>query len=59
MTPTTIVYEDAMASFEATIRSVLDVIGIPHRDVVIPTPALEKLSDEISEAWYARFMKEA
>jgi LPS sulfotransferase NodH len=59
VTPTTIVYEDAMTSFEPTIRSILDVIGIPHRDVAIPAPALEKLSDEVSEAWYARFTTEA
>jgi LPS sulfotransferase NodH len=52
-----IIYEDLAAKFEATVRSVLEFLRVPHaRAMTIPQPAFEALADEINEAWYDRFL---
>ena len=57
--PLTVVYEDFVASFEPTVRGVLDFLHIPGRhDVAIPAPAFERLADDVSEDWYQRFRRE-
>ena len=57
--PLTIVYEDLVARFEATVRSVLEFLRVPHAHAVtIRPPAFEALADEINEAWYERFLAE-
>jgi LPS sulfotransferase NodH len=55
--PFTIVYEDLVAKFETTVRSVLEFLRVPHAHAVtIPRPAFEALADEINDAWYDRFL---
>jgi len=54
--PLTIVYEDFIATYEATVRAVLGFLRIPHaRTMTIAPPAFEALADEVNEAWYDRF----
>ncbi len=54
--PHTVVYEDLIASYEPTIRTLLDYLQIPGRETItIPAPAFERLADQVSEAWYQRF----
>lgn len=58
--PYTVVYEDLVADYEATVRRLLDFLEIPGRaDVAIPRPAFDRLADEASEAWYQRFRHSA
>lgn len=55
--PLTIIYEDLVARFEATVRSVLEFLRVPDaRALTIRQPAFEALADEISDAWYQRFL---
>ncbi len=55
--PLTIVYEDLVARFEATVRSVLEFVRAPNaRALTIRQPAFEPLADEINDAWYERFL---
>lgn len=57
--PLTVVYEDFVADFEATVRRVLDFLEIPGRDSVdIPPMRLQKLADDTSEEWVQRFRRE-
>ncbi len=57
--PHTVVYEDLVADYEATVRHLLDFLEIPGRaDIAIPRPAFDRLADEASEAWYQRFRRE-
>jgi trehalose 2-sulfotransferase len=53
----TIVYEDLVAGFEATVRSVLEFLRVPDaRALSIPRPAFEPLAEQINDAWYERFV---
>jgi trehalose 2-sulfotransferase len=55
--PFTVIYEDLLATFETTVRSVLEFLRVPHAPVMtIPQPAFEALADEINDAWYDRFL---
>jgi len=55
--PFTVVYEDLVANFEATVRSVLEFLQLPHAgETPVPPPAFEALSDEINDAWYERYL---
>jgi trehalose 2-sulfotransferase len=55
--PLTIVYEDLVARFEATVRSVLEFLRVSDaRAMTIRQPAFEPLADEINDEWYARFL---
>jgi trehalose 2-sulfotransferase len=55
--PLTIVYEDFIATYETTVRAVLEFLRVPHAwEVTIPQPAFAALADEISDAWYVRFL---
>ena len=55
--PLTIVYEDLIGRFEATVRSVLEFLQVPDaRALAIRPPAFEPLADEISDAWSERFL---
>jgi LPS sulfotransferase NodH len=57
--PHTIVYEDFIASYEPTVRSVLDYLQIPDRQhIAIPAAAFDPLADEVSESWSQRFYRE-
>ena len=57
--PLTIVYEDFILSYEPTLRSILDYLGIPDaQELPIPLPPLQQLSDDLSEVWVQRFRRE-
>jgi LPS sulfotransferase NodH len=57
--PHTVVYEDFIASYEPTVRVVLDYLQIPDRKhITIPAAALARLADDVSEAWVQRFRRE-
>lgn len=58
--PYTVIYEDFIAQYEATVRGVLDYLEIPGRETIaIPPPAFDKLADTVSDAWVERFVREA
>jgi trehalose 2-sulfotransferase len=55
--PFTIVYEDLVAKFETTVRSLLEFLRVPHVSAMtIPQPAFEALADEIDDSWYNQFL---
>lgn len=55
----TIVYEDFILSYESTIRNILSYLEIlDYQNASIPPPPLQKLADDLSEAWVQRFRKE-
>jgi LPS sulfotransferase NodH len=57
--PYTIVYEDLVATYEPTMRGLLEFLEIPGRHTIeIPAPAFEQLADEVSDAWAQRFQRE-
>jgi LPS sulfotransferase NodH len=57
--PFTVVYEDFVADFETTVRSVLDFLEIPGCETVaIPRQHYVKIADDLSEAWAQRFRAE-
>jgi trehalose 2-sulfotransferase len=56
--PYTIVYEDFIARYEATLRALLDHLAIPGRQgIAIRAPAFHPLADDVSEAWYQRYRR--
>ena len=57
--PHTMVYEDFIASYEDTVRGVLDLLEIPGaRSLPVPAPSFARLADELSEQWYERYVAE-
>jgi len=57
--PHTVVYEDFIASYEPTVRGVLDYLEIPDRQcIAISDAAFDQIADDISEAWARRFRRE-
>ena len=57
--PLTIVYEDFILAYEATIRNILDYLELPNsNNVEIAPPPLQKLADDVSENWVQRFRQE-
>jgi LPS sulfotransferase NodH len=50
-----VIYEDFVQSFAPTVRGVLKFLDIRYDDVVLPPPALQRLSDAESEEWERRF----
>lgn len=55
--PHVVVYEDAIAHFDATMRAVLQLLDAPA-GTPVPEPAFARLADDLSEQWYARFVSE-
>lgn len=55
--PFTIVYEDLIASYEPTVRALLEFLGLPSQRS-IPPPAFASIADHVSEAWYQRYRRE-
>jgi trehalose 2-sulfotransferase len=59
VTPYTIVYEDMIGAYEPTVRALLDFLAVPGREgVTIPAPALARLADAVSDAWYERYQRD-
>lgn len=57
--PLTIVYEDFILAYEATIRNILNYLELPNtEEILIAPPPLQKLADEVSEQWVQRFRRE-
>jgi LPS sulfotransferase NodH len=59
LTPHRVVYEDFVAAQEATVRQVLEAVGVeapPSLD--LPPPALDRQADELSDAWVERYLAE-
>ncbi|CAG7600644.1 Trehalose 2-sulfotransferase [Paenibacillus solanacearum] len=57
--PLTIVYEDFIQDYEGTVMNVLQYLGIPSDGVTVAPPALDRLADEVAEAWVQRFREES
>lgn len=56
--PLTVVYEDMIADYDATVRRVLEHAQVePPR--VIPSPTYVRLADDMSERWIQRFRLES
>jgi LPS sulfotransferase NodH len=56
--PLTIAYEDFIQSYEGTIRTLLDFLGLDHASVKICPPHFVPTADTISEQWTQRFREE-
>jgi len=56
--PLTVVYEDFVSTYEQTILNVLRWLGIDSTAVTLAPPALDRLSDELSEQWVERFRRD-
>lgn len=54
--PKLVWYEDLEKQYETAVRGVMDFIGhVPKR---IPQPKSEKQADELSDAWYQRYLSD-
>lgn len=56
--PLTVVYEDFILDYTATIRRVLDFLGLDSTVAPIEAPFFAQLADEVSEEWTQRFRRE-
>lgn len=57
--PLEIVYEDFVASYEATLHRVLRAVGIPlPAGFRAPPPPIARQADALNEAWAARYRRE-
>jgi len=56
--PLTIVYEDFILEYEATVLSVLDFLNISTESVNIAPHAFDKIADDVAEQWVQRYRKE-
>lgn len=56
--PLTVVYEDFIQEYEGTVRRVLEHLGIDPQNVAIAPPYHDRLADEVSASWTARFREE-
>jgi trehalose 2-sulfotransferase len=60
ITPFTVVYEDLVRNYEATVRRLLDHLEIElPASYVFPTPRLDKQSDAVSEVWVEHYHRDA
>jgi LPS sulfotransferase NodH len=59
ITPITVIYEDLVRNYEATVRRLLDdlCIGLPS-EYAFPTPRLHKQADAVSEEWLAHYRRD-
>jgi LPS sulfotransferase NodH len=57
--PLTVVYEDMIADYEATVRRVLAFAGVDSAGVAVPPPSYERLADDLNERWVQRFREDA
>jgi trehalose 2-sulfotransferase len=58
ITPLTIVYEDFIQNYEATVLEVLTYLGIQTEGVQVAPPKLDQIADDIAEQWVQRFREE-
>ncbi|ADI13434.1 Stf0 family sulfotransferase [Truepera radiovictrix] len=59
-TPYTVVYEDYVRDPEGTVRGILDFLELaPPPGWSLPRLTMERLADETSDAWVARYLAEA
>ena len=56
--PLTIVYEDFVLNYEATIESIIEYLELPSANISLASPPLQQLADDVSEEWVHRFRKE-
>jgi len=56
--PLTIVYEDFIEEYEATVLTVLKYLGLETGSVNVAAPAYQQMADDVSEAWVQRFREE-
>lgn len=56
--PYTVVYEDYVRAPEAAVRGILDFLGLePPADWSLPELPMERLADEVSDAWVERYLE--
>lgn len=56
--PLTVVYEDFIADYAASVRRVLDFLGLDGASITVPPPPLARTADDVTEAWVQRFRTE-
>ena len=56
--PLTIVYEDFILNYEATIRSIIEYLELPSGNISLASLPLQQLADDVSEEWVQRFREE-
>ncbi|MFK7937325.1 MAG: Stf0 family sulfotransferase [Saprospiraceae bacterium] len=56
--PLTLVYEDFVQDFPATIRQILDYIEVDHSNLPLGEPPLKRTATDLSEIWVQRFRKD-
>ena len=55
LTPMQLVYEDLIASYDSTLRKVLDFLDVPHSDLPEAEPQLERMADAKSLEWEKKY----
>ena len=50
-----VIYEDFVRTYEHTVRGVMNYLGEPSHDLIVPPPGLLRLADEESLEWERRF----
>jgi len=55
LTPLQLFYEQFVAAYDPTLRRVLDFLDIPHTDLPVAEPQLERLADARSLEWEERY----
>lgn len=57
-TPHVVVYEDLIADFAHTVRSVLDVLKLDRGRHAMAQPAFAPVADSISRTWRERYLSD-
>jgi LPS sulfotransferase NodH len=55
LTPLQLIYEDFVASYDKTLRRVLDFIDVAHNDLPEAEPGLERMADAKSLEWEEKY----
>jgi LPS sulfotransferase NodH len=55
LTPMQLVYEDLIASYDSTIRKVLEFLDVPHSDLPEAEPHLERMANAESLEWAKKY----
>ena len=56
--PLTVAYEDLVLDYEGTVKRILEYLEIDWGRVTIAPPYFDRLTDDVSENWTARFREE-
>lgn len=56
--PLTLLYEELAYDYYGTVKRALEYLNIEDDSITIQSPPLKRQSDELTEEWYARFLRD-